>query len=247
MDDNSNIIIPFLSEHFFYWMGFLFPTISVFCGWIIYYGLHHHNSQSLPTISRSFIQFPENRLFAVCMSIESCILGAIFYIRHKLILKMDKRYSQRKTNDGRKNTNKMSIPVLNHICDRLAFTVCICLSGLSLVTLEDNRIIHLIFARVFWTAFLFYYIISDLAAIRAQFSVGFISRILPYFTAIYIILNAFLIIRCKPEELQKAKNNFAISQYVIAFLLFFKILLIGYDNPPHDLVSSSSKMKVKLA
>lgn len=246
MDDNSNIIIPFLTEHFFYWMGFLFPTLSVFSGWGIYYGLHHNTPGKLPTISRSFVQFPENRLFAVCMCIESCILGAIFYIRHKLISKMNKRYSQKIKNTSQKY-HRTSIPTLNSICDILAYIVCFSLSGLSLITLEDNRIIHLSLARIFWTAFLFYFITSDIAARRVQFSIGFISGILPYFTALYIIFDAFLIIKSNPDNVDNAKNYFAINQYVIAFLLFFKIMLIGYDNPPHDLVSSSSKMKVKLA
>lgn len=245
MDENSNIIIPFLSEHFFYWIGFSFPTISVLIGWILYYGLDHNvKNGEIPTISKSFIKFPENRLFAVCMSIESCILGSIFYIRHKLISKMAKRYSQRKENSN--SNHKTPVQLLNRICDVLAFAICFGLVGLSAITFEDCYFIHLSFSVIFWWSFLSYFIISDIAALRVHFPIRFLSLILPYFILFIVFSNFIIVIRCSPEESKKANNTIAIMQYIVAILLFLKILFIGYDNPPHDLVSSSSKTKVKL-
>ena len=246
MNENPNLIIPFLSEHLIYWVAFLIPTMSTLICFLIYYFIHHDPEDCIPTISTVANQFPQNRLFPICMSIEACILGVIFFIRCKIILKTQKIKNRKK--DTTPFLSKW-IRILCKLSTPLAYSIAFSLSLASAIQIDDSATFHLIFSMLFLFSILSYFIVNDIASQLAGFSINYFSLLLPYFIVSYLLTSMFKFHRTTNTDSgvdRKLKNQESIFQYVLQFFIFLKVVLMGYDNPPNTLVSTNSSVRLKI-
>ena len=234
MKEKINLFIPIGTEHSLYWAGFLFPTISVFTCWGFYYFLGHHHKNHLPTISQTVLLHPEDKIFAATMTITSLILATVFYIRQKLVSVFAER---------RKLSKDKLFNALHLVSNVLAVLICLSLPLVAYVTLNVERTLHIALSIVFFGSITIYYIVSDINSYRAGFDIHLYSLFLPY-VAIVIITGYFLVFHKFLNIHQNNSKNIAlICQYTGAFIIFFKILLMGYDQPPFTLACGTSHIK----
>ncbi|OHT08515.1 hypothetical protein TRFO_22936 [Tritrichomonas foetus] len=183
------------------------------------------------------MKLPESRIFAVTINIEVIILAIIFYIRQSLISQGGEK----------KQLNKSKLFILGKCISSLLATItCVSLSVLSVVTLEDHKKIHLIFSAFFFLSILLYFIVSDIIGKKVIFNVRTFSFLLPYLTIVIVIVYISIIYKIFGNSKKKMKNYGAIMQYIGSFLIFLKVMLVGYDLPPSSIVVGSlSHVKTK--
>ena len=216
MEDNPGG--PRFSGFSLYLIGSLFPFTSVMVCWAIFYSFGHFREDRLLTISETVIPFPENRIFAVTMNIESVLLIIMYRIRNNVIKALSLR-------------NSVPIKFKQLIISILTILVPIGMSALSALTLVDNIVIHLSGAFMFFYGSIFYYLISDSALASVGCKPKLISRIVSY--SAFIFTFPYLILLTYQDPFIKSLG--AVFQYLVALLCFVKIFLFYFDLPKHSL------------
>ena len=67
-----------------YVLASIFPTLSVFACWGVFYGLKHNPPGVILTISETVNPFPENRIFPITMNIECVFLAIVIWLRNSI-------------------------------------------------------------------------------------------------------------------------------------------------------------------
>ena len=187
----------------------VFPIAATLACWALYYGIPHSKGERLRTISETVVFFPENRIFAVAMTVESLLLLVIYRIRNEAI----------------KQVTKSSTLVLQI----LAYLMPTGLTVLSCVTLFDHKLIHLIGATVFFMGNVVYFLISDRLIVKAGFKLGKISQLITYIILIPFFGHLYFT-NAYPYNIP-LYNIGSVFQYTLAILIFVKILLCLGDCP----------------
>lgn len=198
---------------YLYYFGAIFPFLAVVSCWICFYSLGHFNSDHILTISETVISFPENRIFPSTMCMESIILIILFNIRNNAITRISKE-------------KKIPIPYMA-IINLLSI---ICPAGLILVsvlTLEDQLVLHLLGAILFFFGSFLYYILTDSALKRVGCCLPFISKFVTYLIVFLFIAHYGMFSQHSPF----AKSLGSLFQYALAFSIFSKIILFYYELP----------------
>lgn len=201
-----------------YYIGAIFPFLSVVSCWICFYTLGHFHSDHILTISETVIPFPENRIFPVAMCIESVMLIFFYTIRNLAIFEFAKE-------------KKISFPFKKVVIITTTFCVPIGLIVLSIVTLKDQEAVHLTGAFLFFFGSLTYYITSDLALKQVGKPIKLGSSIISYSIICSMVLY-FSFLMLNPSW---SKTLGALFQYITALLIFTKIILFNFDLPQHFL------------
>lgn len=205
-----------------YKFSILFPAIVVLICWIFYYSLGHWNQQYLPTISVTVIEFPENIIFCVGMSIESFILTILLIIRHMIFIC---QYDRVQVTIG--IFVKHSIFIITGIVSIIGLIL------LSSVTLNDNFSFHNLSASCFFFgSFLHYFFVDSLF-----FDTGTFLRKSSEYMTYSIIVCAFVYMFFLSSESNFFKSLAALLQYTCCILIFVKIYLIHLDLPRHIILT----------
>ena len=200
-----------------YIIASVFPFLSVLACWGCYYGLGHHHGGRIRTISETVIPFPENRIFPVTMNMECVFLLVALVLREKTI------------------RARRSVPLLYRIF--VAILIPAMLAGLSILadlTLVDHLAAHLSAASVFFFGILAYFIASDLLLTKARIHVSWFSWLLPYFSLCLLFGYSAVIQNYRNDKFIYSCGSLA--QYTMAFCIFLKIFLMGFEIPNDSIV-----------
>lgn len=201
-----------------YYIGAIFPFLSVVSCWICFYTLGHFHSDHILTISETVIPFPENRIFPVAMFIESIMLTFFYFIRNASI----SSFAEEK---------KIEMPIKKFVMKCTTFCVPLGLIVLSVVTLEDYESIHLIGAFFFFFGSLIYYLVSDFALKQVGKKISIGSQIVSWSILCSMLLYFGFLMFNHIWSLTLG----ALFQYLTALLIFSKVILLNYDLPHHYL------------
>ena len=213
--------IYFQHSQWIYLFAFLFPTLSVFTGFYIFYTTPNHNpTKSIVTISETVIPFPENRIFPVTMNIECVLLFMLLWIRIKLI-----------SSSSRRQSIKLSFSF--NIAKFMPFAIIFGLSATSSFTLVDNQALHLFAASCFFFGIVIFFMITDSAMKQCHFPIKTFSRMLPYINLLTLVVYMVLL------PFNHALGS--LLQYLSAFMMFFKVYIQYFDYPSFTITSESAK------
>ena len=214
-----------ISLKYFHFFAIIFPFCSIAVCWTIYYSMSHNTTSYLPTISVTMVPFPESRIFAVTMSIESIFLLIILLCRvYSIYLSIIRREGA---------LTKMQWFM---ICMTLftGVTSYIGLILLSCFSLEDDFYIHNYSALVFFFGSFIHYVISDSTMDRAKISISLLSS--ANSVLILIVMIVYLVLMNI-----KSLTFAAILQYITCALIFIKLYLIYLDLPAQYFTISSNE------
>ena len=198
--------------NYWYWIGSIFPILSVIICWICFYSLNHHTPKAILTISET-----------VLMNIEAYILFVLIYIRNSIAIKFSKTNSK----------SELFSTKLILILMKILWIICpIGLILVSAFTLDESLYVHLTGAGLFFIGMVIYNIISDLILIRFTSSIKpfpIWSTIITWSSLGFAILYGGFGISKKRSFL----NLCAIFQYLTALSIFVKVAVYWYDVPKH--------------
>ena len=208
-----------------YTIASVFPTISVFSCWIVYYSMKHHTPGIIRTISETVVPFPENRIFPVTMNMECIFLAIAFWLRNSVTEQSSKQ--QNKSVAKRLFFMKLVIPFILYG-----------LSILSVLTLEDHFIFHITGAMIFFGLMIVYLLLADSTARTLDWKVNKGSRIVSYlipgvFFGHYIVFSIF-----RSRNANLAISVGSLMQYIMCVLIFSKVFLLQFDLPEYSFTKS---------
>lgn len=206
-------------------MAAVFPFLGVLACWGVYYGMGHHYGNKIRTISETVMPFPENRIFPSIMNMECIFLGMAFLVREKYI----------------RSQIKCGF-VYRFLVFTLAPSILIGLSVLADLTLKDHLVAHLAGASVFFMGMIIYELISDFKLAKTGRKIG-VSRIVPYIGTILFFVYMYIFQNYKHDPRMYSIGS--LCQYVMAFFIFLKVFLWGWDIPKFPIVLSVLSAKKK--
>lgn len=200
-----------------YSIASIFPTLSVFSCWGVYYGLGHNDS-ILRTISETVNPFPENRIFPVTMCMECIFLAIVMWIRNSTteaycnfkIIKMNKRLF----------CMKLCLPLMVYG-----------LSVLSLLTLIDHAPLHLSAALIFFSFSAVYLFLCDSTGKSLGWQIGTFSKITTFCVPFVLVLQNIAMGLSLQNENGTWRSIGALLQYLMCICIFLKIFLFQFEVP----------------
>jgi hypothetical protein len=201
-----------------------FPIIAVIACWICFYSLGHSTPGRILTISETMVPFPENRIFAVSMNIESVFLFVLYLIRNKIVT----------TLANRRNVFSTSLSVKRIVMYICTAAVPLGLAVVSDVTLENQLGTHIFGAVLFFYGSIIYFVVSDFALKDVDRQPALYSRIVSWVSIGCCILYQVLFPIGGSENTGVA-NAAALFQYATALAIFFKVFIFYFDIPKHYL------------
>lgn len=197
----------------------IFPILSVFSCWAIYYSMKQNTPGLIRTISETMNPFPENRIFPVTMNIECVFLVIVYWLRNSIT---ESAAKDRKL----KTWSIRSRLFLMKLC--VPFSV-IGLSVLSCVTLKDNKSIHLGGAALFFYVNVLYFFLCDLTGKEVGFKVGFFSKLVSFLCPLFLVLYQVIIGFFGKPRFWRSIG--ALCQYAMCMMIFVKIFMFQFDLP----------------
>lgn len=199
-----------------YSIASIFPTLSVFTCWGVYYGLKHNDS-IIRTISETVNPFPENRIFPVTMCIECIFLGIVMWLRNSITtaFSIEKKIEMKK----RLFFMKLCMPLMIYG-----------LSVLSLLTLIDNEALHLSAALIFFTFAAVYLFLCDSTGKRLGWKVGTFSRLVTFAIPLVLVLHN-VAIGVYGHKSVTIRSIGALFQYLMCLCIFLKIFIFQFEVP----------------
>lgn len=208
-----------------YFFGSIFPFAAVILCWCLFYGLKHHQRGRVLTISETVVPFPESRVFAIAMNIEAWVIILVFCVRNAMF----GLYANRSNREY--ECAYIAYRWVMYACTAL---VPLGLIILSAVTLENNEIVHLIGAFLFFVGMLLYNAVSDIGLRWAKAPTSNLSFMFTWVAigcaVLYVIfLGGF-------QGNVKMTNAGGVFQYLTCLAIFAKIFCYQYDLPNHYFV-----------
>ena len=213
-----------------YTLASVFPTLSVFSCWGVYYSMKHNTPGVLRTISETVNPFPENRIFPVTMNMECIFLTIAYWIRNSL------------TSESSKESHK-SVSVRLFFMKALLPFIIIGLSLLADVTLIDNTPLHLTGATVFFMFSIIYLILADSTAKTLGWNVPLFSRIAAWCIPFVFVGHNVVFGLGRTSNDMKMYSIGSLLQYLMCILIFFKVFMMQFEIPKHTLSNYQIKAK----
>ena len=213
-----------------YTIASVFPTLSVFSCWGVYYGAKHYTPGVIRTISETVVPFPENRIFPVTMCIECVFLSVALWLRNSVTEQSSKQ--QNKSVSKRLFVMKALIPFIVYG-----------LSILSVLTLVDHFLLHITGAMIFFGLMIVYILLADSTSRTLGWNISGFSSTISYlipsvFFGHYFVFSYF---RNKNENLGISIGS--LMQYLMCILIFVKVFMFQFDMPQYTISSSPQTAK----
>ena len=213
-----------------YTISSVFPTLSVFSCWGVYYGAKHYTPGVIRTISETVVPFPENRIFPVTMCIECVFLSVALWLRNSVTEQSS--IQQNKSVSIRLFLMKLMIPFIVYG-----------LSILSVLTLVDHFLLHITGAMIFFGLMIVYIILADSTSKTLGWKLGKVSAAISYlipsvFFGHYLVFAYF---RNKNTNLGVSIGS--LMQYLMCILIFVKVFMFQFDMPQYTITSSPQQTK----
>ena len=213
-----------------YTIASVFPTLSVFSCWGVYYGAKHYTPGVIRTISETVVPFPENRIFPVTMCIECVFLSVALWLRNSVTEQSSKQ--QNKSVSKRLFVMKALIPFIVYG-----------LSILSVLTLVDHFLLHITGAMIFFGLMIVYILLADSTSRTLGWNISGFSSTISYlipsvFFGHYFVFSYF---RNKNENLGISIGS--LMQYLMCILIFVKVFMFQFDMPQYTITNSPQTAK----
>ena len=213
-----------------YTIASVFPTLSVFSCWGVYYGAKHYTPGVIRTISETVVPFPENRIFPVTMCIECVFLSVALWLRNSVTEQSSKQ--QNKSVSKRLFVMKALIPFIVYG-----------LSILSVLTLVDHFLLHITGAMIFFGLMIVYILLADSTSRTLGWNISGLSSTISYlipsvFFGHYFVFSYF---RNKNENLGISIGS--LMQYLMCILIFVKVFMFQFDMPQYTITNSPQTAK----
>ena len=221
------MISPILYRPYLFMLsvGFLPPLIALLTLFLYYYNGHNTEINHLPYISEVAAKLPESRVFSVGINICAWLLLPVFLILDR-ILKL-----QNKEAGNSKSPGVLFSRLLMNILDGFAFFSMI---GFCSCTLEESRTFHMLCIIVFVISLTCSYFCMDYQMTRSKRGNMTIQR---FWTCTIPIIYLFSLLFYKFAKGKALMYSIsAIFEYIAAFFLFFKFILIWQNLPRIGLI-----------
>ena len=206
-----------------YYVGSIFPLVSVVSAWIVFYSLGHYEKGRILTISSTMCPFPEKRIFACTMNVEAVILFVIYYIRLTFIKLQQQNI--------KKELSFYYYPILYllYVC---LFLTPLGLTVLAASTSRDGPLPHFIGAGVFFVGCAIFNVLSDFLLKYLNIQVKIWSMIISWINV------GCLLVYFVGSNLAKSvavENMSHLFQYLTAISNFTKVFCYQFDIPKHKI------------
>ena len=206
-----------------YYVGSIFPLLSVISAWIVFYSMGHFEKGRILTISSTMCPFPEKRIFACTMNVEAVLLFVIYYIRITFIQLQQKNIN--------KELSFYYKPIL------YLLYICFILTpfGLTLLaasTSRDGPMPHFIGAGVFFVGCAVFNVFSDFLLRYVNVQVPIWSMILSWVNVGCLLVYFIGANLAKSVAVENMCNFF---QYLTAITNFSKVFCYQFDIPKHKI------------
>ena len=212
-----------------YIIGSIFPIVSVGVCWAIFYGTGHFKNgwideegkkitfkQKVLDISVTVVPYPENKIFPVTMCIEAVIILFLYLMRNNIIVTYSEKYQ----------LNSMLYKTIRFLMYLATIAVPLGLVFLSILTLQNQKFLHLCGAFVFFGGSCIYYLITDFYLRKMSYGKTFVASILVLIALALLCLFSMI----DNSVIDKFSSVF---QYLLALTIFAKIFCMQYDVPQH--------------
>lgn len=199
-----------------YAIASIFPTLSVFTCWGVYYGLGHNDSV-IRTISETVNPFPENRIFPVTMCMECVFLSFVMWLRNSITEAFSKEKNIKM--NKRLFLMKLCLPLMVYG-----------LSTLSLLTLLDHAPIHLSSALIFFSFASIYMFLCDSTGKELGWKINTLSQLVTFCIPAVLILHNIAIGVYGPKSNTMLSAG-ALLQYLMCLCIFLKIFIFQFEIP----------------
>ena len=203
------------------WALFVIPAIALITCYSIY--LSGNGGRVIPSMPRVIEQYTELRVYSVLMTLQTVLMGVIFYIRIG-VLTISAKFKHVVT------TRKFT--VLKYLVATSSGLMCIGNFVMSIVPDDDCHVLSVIAIHVFFLSGIVYFICSDvMMAYTARHSSCF-SRVLTWSCTVFGIF--YIVTVCYLDRDDTDVQTVGGCLGIITILAVnLKLSLIGHELPKH--------------
>lgn len=220
-------LAPILYRPFMFMIcvGVLPPVIAVIVLIMYYYNGHNLAINHFPTISESAVKLPESRFFSVGINICAWLLLPVFLILDRILKLQNRRVGNSKA------PGVLFARLAMNILDGFSF---FSLIGFCSVTLEENRTFHMLCITIFVSSITLSFFCIDYQMAKGKSGNSTFQYIWTFMIPTTYMCSLFIWKFSGSNN--RLKSIAAMIEYVAAFIIFFKFILIWLNLPRIGLI-----------